>query len=778
MTSFLSAALFDRDGSTLLSRLDTSFGRQWLDERDSDGSFGFSIPAEDAAQVVTGRIVKFSWGTTSTSWVFAGVIEAVTINKTGGSTQGEDRIAEVSGRGVRCLLENALVYPLGTSATRSFEGKKAGDIMRTLFDEAQARGVLLELSRDFTATTDSAGQAFNRTLTLSEGAGTTLAEVAARHQELAVDIHVTPELALQYFNTRGTDRTLTAPPVSLRVGESIGELTTEKAGPVRNTVLVGYGSNKYETRTDNTSVNAYGRRETFLNVSGTTNLTHAQLAGDQVLSVSALPSDGITVQLDTSGPQPYIDFDVCDFLWVIDHTGARTKYRVSSISASESENGAVSFVPELGTLRADLTRRLNRALSRLEAKNANGTSTSGTDGAPVTAGGEIVLLPGGVIQPAIINVPAGYPLNLTELLEDVGLGLDPRLVRWDVRDLTEIGYFTRTLVIADLISVGGTYFYNLDNMSQGFTLASEDNYAGGSFKVINGTYYCFFRGVQRWTGSEWTTVVQAHGNGLTGRAWQVGTIWYVVGRRPSVDLTDSLWAFDETTEILSEVLAGASGSTSATDSIVGNGYAWAVVNGVPRWADLSAPTSWNSLPSTGFSANTGQVGMDVDGNLIGFNYSGALNSIHVLDRAGVVSITTNPLGFIQDLTDAGGYVWSVADESTYAPFGTSLGTRSGWILVSLIYVTAEAPLVKLAAVFAVGPYGYTPVIYATDKTYSVGGRPYPWGFGGFEQLGWVADSDEGMLRGALYVINDGLDPDPTYTNGYQAFEWSVPVITP
>jgi hypothetical protein len=251
-----------------------------------------------------------------------------------------------------------------------------------------------------------------------------------------------------------------------------------------------------------------------------------------------------------------------------------------------------------------------------------------------------------------------------------------------------------------------------------------------------------------------------------------------VGRRPSVDPTDSLWAFDENTEILSEVLAGASGSTSATDSIVGNGYAWTVVNGVPSWADLSAPTSWNSLPSTGFSANTGQVGMTTDGNLIGFNFSGGLNSIHVIDRAGVVSITTNPLGFIQDLTDAGGFIWSVADESTYAPFGTSLGTRSGWVLIGLIYVTAENPTTKLAAVFAVGPYGYTPVIYSADPIYTVGSRPAPWNYAGFEQLGWVADSDEGTLRGALYIVNEVPLPDPTYTNGYHAFEWSVPVITP
>jgi len=204
---FLSAALFEKDGTTLIKRLDTSYNRQWLDERDGDGSFGFSLPFEDSGALTAGRIVKFSWGTQSNDWVFAGVIESVTVSKTGGNTTGEDRIADISGRGVRCLLENALVYPVSGNATRTFSGVSAGSIIRTLLTEAQARGVLTELSTDFTNTTDSNGVGFSKVLTLNENAGTSLAEVVTRHTELAVDINITPDLVLQYFNNRGTDWT-------------------------------------------------------------------------------------------------------------------------------------------------------------------------------------------------------------------------------------------------------------------------------------------------------------------------------------------------------------------------------------------------------------------------------------------------------------------------------------------------------------------------------------------------------------------------------------------
>jgi len=376
MSNFLSSALFEADGTTLVRRLETAYSRQWLDERDGEGSFSFSIPYEDATELTTGRIVKLSWGTTNTTYVFAGVIESVTVSKTGGDVQGENRVASVSGRGVRCLLENALVYPAGGSSTRTFNSVSAGKIMRTLLTEAHARGALLELSADFSDTIDSNGAAFSKSLTLSESAGTNLSEIAARHQELAVDIYVSPDMEIRYYNNRGADLTVATPTVSLRVGQSVGELSTEKAGPVRNTVLVAYGSNAFVTRSNSGSVGTYGRKETYLNLSSNTaSATHANLAGDQVLSVSAVPSDGITVQIDTSGPQPYEDFNVGDYLWVVDHTATRSKYRVSSITATEGEDGSVTFVPELGTLRADLTRRLNRALSRLEAKNAGGAST-------------------------------------------------------------------------------------------------------------------------------------------------------------------------------------------------------------------------------------------------------------------------------------------------------------------------------------------------------------------------------------------------------------------
>jgi hypothetical protein len=179
--------------------------------------------------------------------------------------------------------------------------------------------------------------------------------------------------------------------------------------------------------------------------------------------------------------------------------------------------------------------------------------------------------------------------------------------------------------------------------------------------------------------------------------------------------------------------------------------------------------------------------MDVDGNLIGFNliYRGETTfetSIHVLDRgSGVTSVTNNPFPFLGDTIAAGGAIYSVArdgNDSVYAEPGTSLGTTNGWILISVVYSTGADPDVRLAGVFAVGPYGYTPVIYSEDPVYIVGERPNPHGYQGFEWLSYVPDSNRGSVRGAIYMLKEENLPNPTYVKRYQGFEWSLPVITP
>ena len=760
VTVFLSTSLFDKDGTTLLANMATAYNRQWLEERDGEGSFSLAVPYEDSAALTTGRIVKFSWGSTSDAWVFAGIIEAITVSKTGGNTQGEDRVAEISGRGVRCLLDNALVYPASGNATRTFTGKTAGEIMRTFITEAHARGAMLELSADFTNTTDSNGQAFSKTLTLSEGAGTTLAEIATRHQELAVDVNVTADMEVQYFNNRGTDHTVAVPTVALRVGQSIGELTTERAGPVKNTVLVGYGTNTYTTRSNTGSVSTYGRRETFLNLSNTNSASHAQLAGDQVLSISALPSDGITLQLDPTGPQPYSDFNIGDYLWVVDHIGARTKYRVSSISVSEAEDGSITFVPELGTLRADLTRRLNRALARLEAKNANGNQT--TDLTPGTGtSGQIVVLPGGVILPATINTGAGFPFSRETLNDSAALPYSFMLqnLPWTLLDLSSIGFYTRTLVTGSWKATGtstGTAFLNMDNLAYGSFAPSSTT--GGdhpnAFKLINGELYFFGASIQKYSGSAWVDIL----TGVVTRPYQVGTTWFVF----RTDAT--LWQFDETTGLTTQIAAAPTGPLGQpVFATIGNGYVWACLaqSGSSNRFFYVRPTtvagSWTNVMNFGAAARkSAAVGLDGDLIVYAGPSSGTTGTgvLYRVNQDGTYTSTSGVASYLDTLRAAGKYIYAHADSTyvsgtnrlnslvNYKEQGGYLGANaSEWVLVTTVYgdTPNRGASVKWR-IDAVGPQGYAPVVPETTT-------PIPVSSGlGAEAFTWAPNGAEDTLR--------------------------------
>ena len=390
MSSTLWVVLFDLAGTTPLKQLGYATGVRWLDELDAEGSFSFSVPVEEAGDLQVGSIVKFALGNYSSEYVFAGVVETVKLEKAGATTGGVSRVYDVSGRGVQARLEDAVVYPSGGDTTRTFTSASAGAILRTLVLEAQARGALVGFTLSFTASVDSNGDAYTDTLNIEEQVGATISQVASNLQELICDVWVDPDLTLNVVNHRGDDLTIGVNPVTLRVGGSVSELFEELAGPIRNTVLIASGTNgeTFTTRTNAGSVSTYGRRETFVSLANTSDAAVVTLAGDQVLNTSATPADGVTVQLDPTGPQAYLDFAIGDLVYLVDGTGTKTSYRVRSLTVTQDDAGLLSFVPELGTARADLDKRLKRVLERVERGNAGGDTDIGYAPEPVGGGSE------------------------------------------------------------------------------------------------------------------------------------------------------------------------------------------------------------------------------------------------------------------------------------------------------------------------------------------------------------------------------------------------------
>lgn len=391
MSSTLSVVLFNLAGTTPVKHLAYATGVRWLDELDADGSFSFSVPVEQAGELQVGSVVKFALGATSDDYVFAGVVETIKLEKAGTTTGGVSRTYDVSGRGLRARLEDAVVYPDGAATTRTFTARTPGFILLTLINEAQARGALTGMTESFTGSVGTDAVAWADTLTIDEQVGSTVSQVASNLQELACDVWVTPDFAINASNERGTNRTTGVNPVTLRVGGSVSELSEEKAGPIRNTVLVASGTSgaTFTTRTNAGSVSTYGRRETFLSLANTTDSAVVTLASDQVLNNAATPADGVTLQLDPTGPQAYLDFEIGDTIFLVDSIGAKTSYRVRALTVTQDDAGLLQFIPELGTARADLDKRLTRALARVERGNAGGDTDIGYAAEPEGGGADV-----------------------------------------------------------------------------------------------------------------------------------------------------------------------------------------------------------------------------------------------------------------------------------------------------------------------------------------------------------------------------------------------------
>lgn len=753
---FLSAALFAEDGDTLVSNLPTAYNRTWLDERDGEGSFSLEVPFEDSAELRPGRIVKFSYGETSTSWRWAGVIESVVLNKTGATAGGDDRVAQVNGRGVRALLENAVVYPSGSSTTRNFNNWTPGRIMRTLLLEAQARGAATMLTAGFTNTNDSNGAPFAKTLDLSESVGSTLAEIADRHAELAVDVFVDPYLVLNYVNSRGSDLTLSQPPVVFRSGQNVSELSTEKGGPVRNTVLVGYGSDKFVTHQDASSVGTYGRNETYLNLQSTSSSSQAQLAAQQVLAASAVPSDGITVNIQPTDAQPYIDWNVGDYVWVIDHTGAQTKFRVQSISITEDDGGNVTVVPELGTLRADLTRRLNRALKRLESGQAGGTTTTGSLTGTTTGGGtspQIIVLPDGLIEAGVVNGPGGYPLVTTNFAPT---GTTISTGPWDVADLRSIGFFQRTFV--GRMTSGattGTGFLDLDDLNH-LIVYDPDPPTGApswTFFGASGAYYMLTNtSLQKWTGTSWQLII----GGLTMDHFRDGTKWYLV-QGPSTG--GSFFVFDTATEVLTNLgtiatRTGMGVNAQVVWAVAGYGRAYVRVDsGATRriyYFDLTAPTVWSFIPGLSGDILAPVTVLD-DQRLFWLDMNPTAIPIgcigRAVDTAGVVEVRAGVYPLWQETVDAG----SINQNPSVSILdGTAISAPNGFTLLVTQWKdgpSGPTPDEKWWRIDAVNNYGYNTIVDRTPFANQSGSS------GASTYFAWKAGQEGTVLRGSIMHSN-------------------------
>ena len=152
-----------------------------------------------------------------------------------------------------------------------------------------------------------------------------------------------------------------------------------------NALLVRWNGG-YTSVVDAASIAVHGRREQLLTLGAVHDRALAVQVAQAVLAQYANPTVGIAAGLESvGGDEPYVDFTVGDLILAPDETGAIVQVRTVGVTVTEDEIGAVSYTPELGTLRQEVGVRLQRWLQKLGPGTLDGAVTVGSPPAPIAS---------------------------------------------------------------------------------------------------------------------------------------------------------------------------------------------------------------------------------------------------------------------------------------------------------------------------------------------------------------------------------------------------------
>lgn len=230
-------------------------------------------------------------------------------------------------------------------------GMTPGHILKLLLDEAHTRGTLLELHYDFTATLDSAGNAWPKEVNLAVTVGARLSEVAQKLIAMkVVTLRLDPSsttLTLQAFASPGVDLSGT---VAAELAVNIGAVAHDHNGPGDNAVASKGADGRWRETVDAAAVTSYRRREGALALS---TAASDGTVDDQVaayLADRAAASDVIReVRIEPVNHVPYVDFDKGDTISAPKWDGTDGDFLVTAIKPSTDASGQLVWDLNLET---------------------------------------------------------------------------------------------------------------------------------------------------------------------------------------------------------------------------------------------------------------------------------------------------------------------------------------------------------------------------------------------------------------------------------------------
>lgn len=384
-------------------------------------------------------------------------------------------------------------------------GWSAGEILLTLLEEAETRGVRFPtyLNPTFTGTTDSYGNTWDRSLDWTFGVGDNYTSVINKMEELVCDIWIDPDTyTLNAAIARGHDYsdytydvdgvTVTKPPVIFEKGHNLQQASLDGVSEIVNSLLITAADGWIEVDDadddEASSTNQYGRIEALLDTSASDAVSQAVAAA--VFQQKANPEEGATYTIvPTEGAVPYVDFNVGDWVMAPNEVGLLVKRRVMSITTTEDDSGNPVYSVEFDTIFQDNDDKLNTWLTKLGG-GALGGQFANSGGGSASPIGQPTIPP---IGPAPIKIPVA-PDGLTAT--SIGLwsadgvnAFSEVTLSWN--PVTENTDGTPT--VPQFYEVWGHLTANSDHTYQRYAVTTETTAAIRPFD----------------TGSEWTFHVRA-----------------------------------------------------------------------------------------------------------------------------------------------------------------------------------------------------------------------------------------------------------------------------
>jgi hypothetical protein len=268
-----------------------------------EGSFEINRHSSQASWAAAGNYIRVHIGNIFTDPVFGFFIgqgEDVTVSQ---DEEGGEVLTR-GGPGALSYITRAIIDPTGGNARYSegiwrWTDSTMGEIAADLIDDAQARGALPRLTRDFSASTDSNGASwdtFDGTYDLN--VGMQLDEAVGRLQSAGFIARMSHDFVLSAYKTIGTDRSGT---ITFEKGVNITADGQREifASPAKSDMLVQgqtkQGTFKFVWATDSAVRTALGERiEGFTSYQSTASDTVLGRVGAQAIKRLKKRRDGLS----------------------------------------------------------------------------------------------------------------------------------------------------------------------------------------------------------------------------------------------------------------------------------------------------------------------------------------------------------------------------------------------------------------------------------------------------------------------------------------------------